>query len=85
MFPEIPAEMPGITLARYQKADRTSQENIDTLIPSTEQDWSQLADEAILNADLETSDHLPPPPELIEVVDDAYDRYVPPVNTLPLT
>ncbi len=85
MFPDIPAEMPGITLKRHHKADRTFQNNIDTLIPSTEQDWSKLADEAIMNADLETSDHLPPPPELIEIDNDDYDRYVPPVNTLPLT
>ena len=81
-FPEIPAEMPGITLERHQKATR---HNNDTMVPSIEHDWSKLADEAIMNADLETSDHLPPPPELIELDDDDYDRYVPPVNTLPLT
>ena len=81
-FPEIPAEMPGITLERHQQATR---HHNDTMVPSIEHDWSKLADEAIMNADLEKSDHLPPPPELIELDDEDYDRYVPPVNTLPLT
>ena len=81
-YPEIPAEMPGIILERHN--DRKNIPRGDTL-PPTERDWAQLADEAIMNADLTTADHLPEPPEIIDVDDEDYERYAPPVNTLPLT
>jgi hypothetical protein len=42
-----------------------------TLSPSNSQnyepDWSQLADEASMNADLDITDHLAPPPKVIEI------------------
>jgi hypothetical protein len=44
----------------------------------------EMADEAILNADLDVFDHLPASPEVIEIEDDDNAQYTPPVNTLPL-
>ncbi len=47
---------------------------------SNEIDWSQLADDAAQNADLDVTEHLPPPPEVIEIDDDTDYVYVPPVT-----
>ena len=79
-YPDIPAKMPGVALARHQPSS-------PPLHPqsSTDHDWSHLADEAIMNADLKFEEHLPAPPEVIEVADDDEVIYIPPVNTLPLT
>jgi hypothetical protein len=79
-FPDIPAEMPGVTLDRHQ-TDHPIPE--DT--PQNERDWSQLADDALANADLDNFDGLPPPPEVIEIDDADNDHYTPPMHTLPLT
>ena len=87
-YPDIPAKLPGIILERHQTTHNNSRDEPEQdwskLPPSDELDWSKLADEAIINADLTTVDHLPPPPEVIEINDDDNNIYVPPVNTLPL-
>ena len=68
--------MPGVLLKRHVP---------DTANPSpfdhpNEPDWSQLAEEAAHNADLDNTGQLPPPPEVIELDDDNDIVYVPPHN-----
>jgi hypothetical protein len=43
-------------------------------------DWSQLADDAAQNADLDITEHLPPPPAVIEIDDDTDYVNVPPAT-----
>jgi hypothetical protein len=76
---DIPAEIPGVPLERHQTPSPPS-------LPqsSTDHDWSRLANEAIVNADLDFEEHLPSPPEVIEIADKDEVNYSPPVNTLPL-
>jgi hypothetical protein len=78
-YPDIPAEMPGVILACHQPQQPESHDDS----PTTKCDWSKLADDATLNADLDTFDHLPAPPEVIEIDDDGNAQYIVPVNTLP--
>jgi hypothetical protein len=72
-FLKIPAELPGVLINRDpQSPDDHIATNYD------EPDWSQLANEAVYNADLDVTDVLPPPPEVIKIDDE--DEYA----TLPL-
>ncbi len=79
VFPSIPAEMPGVRLSHHAPA--SGDDDLDELpSSSTDIDWSQLANEAAQNADLNITEHLPPPPEVIEIDDDTDYVYVPPVT-----
>jgi hypothetical protein len=78
-YQDIPAKITGVALERHQPP-------LPPALPqsSMDHDWSRLADEAIVNADLDFEEHLPSPPEVIEIADDNEVSYSPPVNTLPL-
>ena len=78
-FPDIPAEMPGVRLDRHEPSN-----TIPDDVRPAERDWFQLADEALANADLDISDGLPTPPDVIELDDDEDVHFIPPTNTLPL-
>ncbi len=79
VFPSIPAEMPGVRLSRH--APSSGADDLEELSSSsTNIDWSQLADEAAQNADLDITEHLLPPPEVIEIDGDADYVYVPPLT-----
>ncbi len=80
VFPSMPAEMPGVLLSRHAPDTAANHDELDGLPEySNEIDWSQLADDAAQNADLDVTEHLPPPPEVIEIDDTDY-VYVPPVT-----
>jgi hypothetical protein len=80
VFPSMPAEMPGVLLSRHAPDTGASDDELDGLPEySNEIDWPQLADDAAQNADLDVTEHLPPPPEVIEIDDTDY-VYVPPVT-----
>ena len=80
VFPSMPAEMPGVLLSRHAPDTEATDDELDGLPEySNEIDWSQLADDAAQNADLDVTEHLPPPPEVIEIDDTDY-VYVPPVT-----
>ena len=68
-------------LERHQSATQSCPKDIEP----AERDWSQLADNALANADLDVLDGLPPPPEVIEIDDEDNNLFFPPANTLPLT
>ena len=82
VYPQLPAEMPGVLLSRHvpEEDNHHVPEEADPFFPDDSQDidWSQLADEAADNADLDNAEHLPPPPEVIELDDDNDIVYVPP-------
>jgi hypothetical protein len=67
-FPEIPAELPGVLI------DRDPQSPDDHIATNhDEPHWSQLADKAVYNADLDVEEVLPPPPKVIKINDE--DEY----------
>ena len=71
VFPSLPAEMPGVLLSRHAPDTGAIDDEPDGLPDySNEIDWSQLADDAAKNADLDVTEHLHPPPEVIEIDDD---------------
>ena len=79
VFPSIPAEMPGMHLSPHAPA--SGDDDLEKLpSSSTNIDWSQLANEAAQNADLDITEHLPPPPEVIEIDEDTDYVYAPPVT-----
>ena len=78
-YPDIPAKIPWVALERHQPPSPPALQQ-----SSTDHDWSRLADEAIVNADLHFEEHLPSPPEVIKITDNDEVSYSPPVNTLPL-
>jgi hypothetical protein len=79
LFPYISANIPGVYL------DRTNPPVHNTITMSTDEpDWAQLADEAVKNADLDITNHLPPPPEIIKI-DDKDDVPLPPAIKQTLT
>jgi len=78
-FPSLPAEMLGVRISRHTPASGDDDLN-DYPSPSNSIDWSQLADKAAQNADLNFTEHLRPPPEVIEIDDDHDYVYVPPVT-----
>ena len=88
IYPNIPAEMRGVLLSRHTPTDNvlpfpaSSHSTDDPLLPtpSNKIDWSHLADEAAQNADLDVAEHLPPPPEVIEIDEDNDFVYVPPAT-----
>ncbi len=76
-YPDIQAEMPGVLIAQDHA--------IPTLTSSTPRnnkpDWSQLANEAAMNANLDFMAHLPPPPEVIETHINNDLIFIPPANS----
>jgi hypothetical protein len=65
-YPDIPAEMPGVLLQRHLRTPPASV----TPFCQPDPDWTQLADEAAENADLDFTEALPPLPEVIAVNDE---------------
>jgi len=82
VYPQLPAEMPGVLLSCHvpEEDDHHVPEEADPFFPDASQDidWSQLADEAADNVDLDNAEHLPPPPEVNELDDNNDIAYVPP-------
>ena len=80
-YPDIPAEIPGVIIQR----------DADEYIPSTNSDnitvtdWTDLADAASENADLDTTMGLPPPPEVIDIDDENVFQLPLPQSQSPLT
>jgi hypothetical protein len=66
-YPGIPTKMPGVCLSHH--SPRASPDLVITHPQET--DWTQLANDAAANADLDLMDNLPPPLEIIDVDDDA--------------
>jgi len=77
VYPQLPAEMPGVLLKRHVPVPDGS----SPVEEPNEPDWFDLADEAAHNADLDNIEHLPPPPEVVELDDDDAMVYVPPHTT----
>ena len=63
-YPDIPAELPGIL---RQRDNHTEAPEVTNIPPD---DWEALATAAADNADLDFTDTLPTPPEVIEIDDD---------------
>ncbi len=64
-YPDIPAKMPGVQLKHARSlSSPPSPSPLDAL------DRAQLADEALVNADIDHMDVLPAPPEVLFVDDD---------------
>ena len=88
IYPHIPTKMPGVLLSRHTPTNdvppipASSHNADDSLLPapSYKIDWSCLADKAAQNADLDVAEHIPPPPEVIEIDDNNEFVYVPPVT-----
>ena len=76
IYRHIPAEMPSVLLSRHAPTD----DDPPLPAPLHEIDWSHLADKAAQNADLDVTEHLPPPPEVIKIDDNNNFVYVPPVT-----
>jgi hypothetical protein len=81
VYPNLPAEMPGVLLKRHIPVP-VDQSPFDE---PHEPDWFDLAGEAAHNADLDTTELLPPPPDIIEIDDNEEDFvYTPPhISTSP--
>jgi len=79
IYPDMPAEMPGVLLSRHTHNNDNATRPLDH---SHDIDWVEQADAAAQNADLDNMDHLPPPPEVFDNDNDI--MYVPPpAPTLP--
>jgi hypothetical protein len=70
--------MPGVQLER----ERSSSSPPPSVTPSPpdDPDWTQLADEALANADIDHMDVLPDPPEVIIIDNDDDTPFPPPVK-----
>jgi hypothetical protein len=62
-YPDLPAEIPGVLLQRHL---RPSPAGVTT-VPQPKSDWTQPADEAAENANLDFTEALPPLPEVVTV------------------
>jgi hypothetical protein len=74
VYPQLPAEMPGVLLERHVPVP----DDISPFDEPNDPDWFDLADEAAHNADLDNTEQLPTPPEVIELDDDDDMVYIPP-------
>ena len=81
VYPNLPAEMPGVLLERHIPVPGVQ----STFDEPYEQDWFDLADAAAHNAELDTTELLPPPPDIVEIDDNEDDFvYTPPhITTSP--
>ena len=78
VYPNLPAEMPGVLLERHIPIPGDQSPFDEPYAP----DWFDLADEAAHNGDLDTTELLPPPPDVIELDDDEDEFvYTPPHTT----
>ena len=66
LYPDLPAEMPGVLLQRHLRPSPAGM----TPVPQPDPDWTQLADEAVENADLDFTEALPPLSEVVDVNDE---------------
>ena len=73
IYPDIRADIPGVQLARHIASPPLHQEDV----PHDDFDWAQMADEALANADIDDTEALPPPPEVI-IIDNDNDVPLPP-------
>ena len=81
VYPDIPGEMPGVVLSRHVRNNDTEARPLEN---PNNIDWTDQADAAAQNADLDNMDHLPPPPVVFDIDDDDDILYVsPPAPTLP--
>jgi hypothetical protein len=71
-YPDIPAKIPGVTLERHVPPSPPLLQQ-----SSLDHDWSHLADEAIVNVDLNFEEHLPSPPVVIEIAEKDELNYSP--------
>ena len=65
LYPDIHADIPGVQLA-CPKASPPSHHDS----PHGNFDWAHMADEALANADINDTEALPPPPEVIIIDND---------------
>ena len=86
IYPDVPADMPGVQLDRDPTKDMpgvqldgepTHQQHST---PPTDTGWSQMADKAMINADFQDSDILPPAPGAIVINDDDDTPLLPALN-----
>jgi len=66
LYPDLPAKMPGVLLQRHLHPPPAGV----APVPQPDMDWTQLADEAAENADLDFTEALPPLPEVVDVNDE---------------
>ena len=66
LYPDLPAEMPGVLLQRHLHPSPAGV----APVPQPDPDWTQLADEAAENPDLDFTEALPPLPEVVDVNDE---------------
>jgi hypothetical protein len=64
-YPDLPDNIPGVQILHKGNVPLPP-----LFSPSDDQDWTQMADEALTNADIDDMDVLPPPPEVIVIDDD---------------
>ena len=81
VLPSLPAEMPEVILSRHAP-DTGAIDDEPAGLPDyfNKIDWSQLANNATKNADLDVTEHIPSPPEVIKIDNDTDYVYVPPVT-----
>ena len=77
IFPQLPAEMPGVSLSCHTPSPPTNDAS-DT--QHDDINWETVAEEAAWNADLDNVEYLPPPPPIISIDDDDI-IYAPPSTT----
>jgi hypothetical protein len=78
-YPDIPAKMPGVLISHHQPT-----QDAPPVPPHPhEPDWEQIADKAVDNANLELTELLPPPSEIIAIDDDDNNYQVPVVPLMP--
>ncbi len=63
LYPDLPAEMPGVLLQHHLRPSPAGM----TPVPQPDPDWTQLADEAAENANLDFTEALPPLPGVVAV------------------
>ncbi len=62
-YPDLPAEMPGVLVQHHLRPSPASM----TPVPQPDPNWTQLADEAAENADLDFTKALSPLPRVVDV------------------
>jgi hypothetical protein len=72
IYPDIRADILGVQLAHPIASPPLHHDS-----PHDDFDWAQMADEALANADINDTEALPPPPEVI-VIDDGNNVPLPP-------
>jgi hypothetical protein len=68
-YPDVPAELPGVLLDRSRPGVQPNPHPEDHQY-NNDPDWTELADAAMENADLDIVTHLPSPPDVVNLTDD---------------